>query len=200
LPSQVIAYHPPVDTIDAPETTSWTGSGKDTSAWLGNDRQQIAFATLQHAQAYAVDKKVWRYLQTSDYLTDMGFGYGESADIFNTYMRVLADYETMNLQQMRDTEAAYTLRTLPPEQAFHFASPAGYIGFAAYNLDQFHELLHVVPEDSIRYHQERGDFANWIDEILTDSQLAEALRGCTERQDLIGSVLNRKQELWNRLK
>ena len=59
---------------------------------------------------------------------------------------------------MKNRRSAKTLRTLPPEQAFHFAGPTGFIGHTAYNLDQFEELLYVVPNDSIQYHAGRGDF------------------------------------------
>ena len=127
-----------------------------------------------------VNKPLWRYLQTSDHFYYMASKYGtcgevhtyfshhEAEDAFQTYMRVLADYESRNIRMMKNRKSAKILRTLSPEQAFHFACPSGFIGHTAYNLDQFEELLYFVPQDSLNYHQERGDFARWITDVLDD--------------------------------
>jgi alpha-amylase len=179
---------------------------------MGNDRQQMAFQALETARAYAKDKRVWRYLQTSDHFYYMAskhgscgevhsyFCYLESEDAFKTYMRILADYEERNIRGMKNRKAAKALRTLSPENAFHFASPAGYIGYTAYNLDQFCELLSIVPKDSIRYHLERGDFASWITDVLGDFGLAESIKPCTERQELTNIICEWRKQLWNHLR
>jgi alpha-amylase len=212
LPSQVLADYSPVGTIDVPETISWADIEKDTSAWMGNDRQREAFQALETARAYAKDKQVWRYLQTSDHFYYMAlkhgscgevhsyFSYIEGEDAFRTYMRILADYEGRNIRVMKNRKAARTLRTLSPETAFHFATPAGYTGYTAYNLDQFCELLNIVPIDSIQHHLERGDFSYWIADVLNDAMLAERIKGCTERQDLTNLVCEWKEHLWSHLR
>jgi hypothetical protein len=101
---------------------------------------------------------------------------------------------------MKNRKSAKTLRILPPEQAFHFAGPSGFIGHAAYNLDQFEEQLYVVPMDSIAYHQEREDFYHWINDVLEDQKLAESIRGIGERHELIAAVKERRELLWSHLK
>jgi alpha-amylase len=115
-------------------------------------------------------------------------------------MAVLADFENRNIRFMKNKRSAKTLRTLPPEEAFHFTSPTGYVGYAAYSLDQFCDLLRVVPSDSIAYHQERGDIAQWIEHTLQDQKLAEDIIGRRDRQDLIITINQRREELWSRLK
>jgi len=213
LPSQVVSQYSPVGEIDVHETISWADLEKDTSAWMGNDRQRTAFHAVQSAQTYAVDKPLWRYLQTSDHFYYMASKYGtcgevhtyfshhdEADDAFKTYMRVLADFESRNIRAMKNRKAAKTLRTLSPEQAFHFACPTGFIGHTAYNLDQFEELLYFVPQDSLNYHQERGDFARWITDVLEDPQLAESINGLTERHDLTNVIKERRELLWSHLK
>jgi alpha-amylase len=212
LPSHVIGKYAPVDAIDVLETISWADLEKDTSAWMGNDRQRTAFAAIQSARAYAADRQIWRYLQTSDHFYYMASKYGscgevhayfshhESEEAFKTYMRVLADFESRNIRTMKNRKSAKTLRTLPPETAFHFASPSGYIGHTAYSLDQFEELLHIVPKDSIDYHMGRGDFITWISDVLDDKELAESIRGLSERHDLTRVVQERRETLWSRLK
>jgi alpha-amylase len=179
---------------------------------MGNDRQQTAFHAVQSARAYAVNKPLWRYLQTSDHFYYMASKYGtcgevhvyfshhEAEDAFLTYMRVIADYESRNIRMMKNRKSAKILRTLSPEQAFHFACPSGFIGHTAYNLDQFEELLCFVPRDSLNYHQERGDFARWITDVLDDPLLAESISGLTERHDLLSVIQERRELLWSHLK
>jgi len=212
LPSVVLEDYSPVGTIDVQETISWADIEKDTSAWMGNDKQRTAFHALEAARVYAKDKKVWRYLQTSDHFYYMASKYGSCGEVhsyfcylagdeaFGTYMRILADYEERSLRSTKNRKAAKTLRTLSPETAFHFNSPSGSIGHTAYSLDQFCELVTIVPGDSFQYHLERGDFTCWIQEILGDTELAESIRNCMERQELTDLVCERRQQLWNHLK
>jgi alpha-amylase len=212
LPSHVLADYTPAGAINVPETISWADIEKDTSAWMGNDRQKTAFHALETACAFAKDKQVWRYLQTSDHFYYMACQYGSCGEVhsyfcylageeaFRTYMRVLADYEERALRFMKNRRAARALRSLSPENAFHFTAPAGFVGYTAYSLDQFCELVSIVPADSIRYHLERGDFSCWIAETLGDTVLAENIRGCTERQELTNLVCERREHLWNHLK
>jgi alpha-amylase len=101
---------------------------------------------------------------------------------------------------MKNRKSAKTLRTLTPEEAFHFASPYGYVGYAAYSLDQFCDLLRTVPADSIAYHQERGDIAHWIEHTLDDTKLAVSLGNSTDRQELFSVINERRELLWSHLR
>ena len=101
----MLADYAPVGTINVPETISWADIEKDTSAWLGNDRQQTAFQAIEAARVFAKDKHLWRYLQTSDHFYYMASKYGSCGEVhsyfcylageeaFRTYMRILADFE-----------------------------------------------------------------------------------------------------------
>lgn len=212
LPGDVVAAHPPAGDIEVYESISWADLEKDTSAWMGNDRQKTAFHAVQNARPYAVDKPLWRYLQTSDHFYYMASKYGtcgevhayfshhDADDAFKTYMRVLAHMEARNIRVMKNRRSARTLRVLAPEDAFYFAGPAGFIGHTAYSLDQFEELLHVVPKDSIQYHVGRGDFVSWITSVLEDQKLAEAIGELTERHELIKAVGERRELLWSHIR
>lgn len=212
LPSVALSRLTPVDDINVPETISWADIEKDTSAWMGNDRQQTAFHAIQAARPYAVDKPVWRYLQTSDHFYYMASKYGtcgevhtyfshhEAEDAFKTYMAILADFEERNLRVMKNRRSARTLRTLSPENAFHFASPSGFIGYTAYSLDQFEELLSFIPGDSLAYHTGRGDFQKWITEVLDDPCLAKNIEGITERHELQDIIKERRELLWTHIR
>ena len=127
------------------------------------------------------------------------FSHHEAEDAFRTYMAVLSDFEKRAIRFMKNKRSAKTLRALTPEEAFHFASPSGYVGYAAYSLDQFCDLLKVVPSDSIEYHQMRGDIAHWIEHVLFDQKLSEDIIGHTDRQDLIKIIDERRKLLWSRL-
>jgi len=212
LPSAALASCQPVGTVDVAETISWADLEKDTSAWMGNDRQQTAFHAIENAGTYAKDKQMWRYLQTSDHFYCMASKYGSCGEVhsyfcslsgenaFKTYMGVLADFEERSLRYMKNRKAAKILRSLPPEKAFHFHSPSGYIGYAAYSLDQFCELLPILPNDSVRYHQERGDFASWAKDTLGDALLAERIEECREQQELSNLVNEWREQLWSHLR
>lgn len=212
LPSDVVAAHPPAGTIDVHESISWADLEKDTSAWMGNDRQKTAFHAVEAARPYAVDKPMWRYLQTSDHFYYMASKYGTCGEVhayfshhdaeeaFRTYMKVLASMESRAVRVMKNRKSAKTLRVLPPENAFHFAGPGGFIGHTAYCLDQFEELLHVVPGDSIRHHIERGDFVSWIRDVLEDRKLAETIAGLTGRHEIVQAVRERRELLWSHIR
>jgi alpha-amylase len=212
LPAEALRRHAPVGAIDVPVTISWADIEKDASAWMGNERQLTAYSAIQKAAAFAKDKAIWRYLQTSDHFYYMASKYGtcgevhnyfshhDAGEAFRTYMAILADFEKRNIRVMKNRSSAKTLRTLRPEEAFNFASPRGYVGYSAYSLDQFRDLLRVVPADSIAYHQERGDIASWIEHTLDDEKLAGNVRDITDRQDLIHVVNERRELLWSHLR
>lgn len=212
LPSDALQKYSPVGTVDVGTTISWADLEKDASAWMGNARQHTAYSAIQKAAAFAKDKSIWRYLQTSDHFYYMASKYGtcgevhnyfchhESGDAFRIYMDVLADFEKRNIRAMKNRSSAKTLRTLTADEAFHFSSASGYAGHSAYSLDQFCDLLRVVPADSVAYHQDRGDFAHWIEHTLDDEKLAAGVRECTGLQDLHGVINERRELLWSHLK
>jgi alpha-amylase len=71
-PGEIVRFCEAVDSINVPSAISWTGRGKDISAWQSNPMQENALAEL-----YKLGEKVmrtydtaiiddWRKLQTSD--------------------------------------------------------------------------------------------------------------------------------------
>ncbi|MBN1166040.1 MAG: glycoside hydrolase family 57 protein [Methanospirillaceae archaeon] len=208
LPSEAVQKYHPMDSIDVPHTISWADIEKDTSAWLGNDRQLAAFSAVESARFYPANKTVWRYLTTSDHFYYMASKYGTCGEVhtyfshqcideaFKTYMSILSDYEERSLPFMKNEKAARILRVLPPEKAFHFSSPAGYIGYSAYNLDQFCELLPIIPMDSLEYHLKEGHISRWIREVLGDDALADEIGGYHERHEIAAIVSSWRDSLW----
>ena len=75
-----------------------------------------------------------------------------------------------NREPVPETEA------LPEERAFHFWVPGRYLGVQARSLREFIDVLHYVEVPSLEYHQERGDFATWLDAEVHRPQLAMQIR------------------------
>jgi alpha-amylase len=210
-PSKAILSDPCED-LSIEDTISWADLEKDTSAWLGNCWQNAAFKAVERAPALHPNRTVWRYLTTSDHFHYMAAKFGsceavhsyfrqeQPAEAFTTFMRVLSDLESHSSLPSRKKGAALKLRTLPPEKAFHFHSEYGYTGYSAFSLDEFAEQLEVVPEDSISYHQKRGDFSLWLKEMIGDAPLARDVEGKVRRYEIEELVDKRRRYQWNRLK
>ncbi|MGA9140581.1 MAG: alpha-amylase [Methanocella sp.] len=210
-----IAELEPAGELSFDETVSWADVEKDVSAWLGNSIQHTALKEVQHAKAFAQDnKKIWRYLQTSDHFYYMASKFGSCGEVhsyfspdactnieaFDGYMRVLADFEARSARKMKPRDVAVELSCQPPEKAFRFRNPMVYTGFTAYSLDDFGEMLNYVPSDSVAYHIRHGDFVKWIRDVLKDDRLAEEVSKCQNRIELIEVVDRRRKELRDRLK
>jgi alpha-amylase len=91
-PSEIVKSYKPVGIIDVPYILSWADVQRDTSAWLENDMQRLAFE--QMAKLESLVKKdpklqhVWRLLQTSDhfyYMCTKWFADGDVHKYFNPY-------------------------------------------------------------------------------------------------------------------
>lgn len=109
--SEVSKKIPPVAEIDVPEFMSWDDSGRDLTAWLGNDMQKDAIHTL-YAMTGRMTKlnnpdlmKDFERLQTSDhfhnmstkwftlYMPDRPNTYPSPYDAYINYMNVVSDLE-----------------------------------------------------------------------------------------------------------
>jgi len=65
---------------------------------------------------------------------------------------------------------------VPKDEAFHFYTGWGQpIGFSAESLKDFYEIVKRVAVESLDFHLYRGDFENWIKNVLKDAALADEL-------------------------
>ncbi|BAI62452.1 putative glycoside hydrolase [Methanocella paludicola SANAE] len=212
-PSQA-AEIPARDELSVEETISWADVEKDASAWLGNTIQHTALKAIQRARAYAKDKKMWRYLQTSDHFYYMASKFGSCADVHNyfspdackpydsfaNYMRIVSDYERLAAQKMKKKAAAMELRTVPPEEAFQFYTSSAYTGFTAYSLDDLCDLLNYVPKDSVEHHLRNKDLSRWVQDVLGDEALAGQMDACKNRLELAEVAAKKRDALWKSLR
>ena len=62
------------------------------------------------------------------------------------------------------------------EMGFNFYVGIGKpLGFTAQTLEEFYRFIKQVSADSLEFHLFRGDFENWLREVLKDSELAEEI-------------------------
>ena len=73
-------------------------------------------------------------------------------------------------------ESKDPLRVVPHAQGFHFYTTIGdYCGVSAHSLEEFADALQYVCSDAIVFHFERGDFQNWIRDVIGDAELAQSI-------------------------
>jgi hypothetical protein len=73
-------------------------------------------------------------------------------------------------------EVRNPLRAVPPAQGFHFYRAIGCcIGVTSCSLEELAEAVNEVCSDAILFHFERGDFQNWIRDVIGDAELARSI-------------------------
>ena len=78
------------------------------------------------------------------------------------------------------------------EMGFHFYFSIGQpTGFTAQTLEEFYRFIKQVSADSLEFHLYRGDFENWLRDVLKDSDLAEAI-GNLKTDELKGEDLRKE--------
>jgi hypothetical protein len=91
-------------------------------------------------------------------------------------------------------ENEVVLKPVPREKAFYFYNDIGnYAGKSAASLKEFAEIVEVADVKSLAFHLRRGDFENWITDVLKDEVLAKQVR------DELRATNSRGEDLRNRL-
>jgi hypothetical protein len=91
----------------------------------------------------------------------------------------------------------------PRRNKFYFyAGPGKPLGKQAWNMFSFIEALREVPPETIVHHQSLQDFANWIENVVGDVELARKIREINVaspeeiRKQLLNVLENRRAELF----
>ncbi|ABL77545.1 glycoside hydrolase family 57 protein [Thermofilum pendens] len=223
-PSEVAERLTPRDEVDVPveSTISWADLERDLSAWIGNFMQNNAFTRMKDLwlQIKAVRdrglERLWKLLSISDhyyYMSTKGGGPGDVHSYFSPYgspfeaymffSEALGDLETRTLLRLESDETARLryawMKDVPREKVFAFyRAPGQPLGRYAWNMFSFINALREVPLESVLFHQERGDFASWVEYIVGDHELAERLRrvgtgGSEEVRSRILEVIERRR-------
>lgn len=68
------------------------------------------------------------------------------------------------------------LRIVSHSEGFHFYISFGdYCGVTAHSLEEFTNALQYVCSEAILFHFKRGDFQNWIRDVIGDNELAQII-------------------------
>jgi hypothetical protein len=68
------------------------------------------------------------------------------------------------------------LRVVPHAQGFHFYKSIGCcIGVTSCSLEELADAVQKVCSEAVIFHFERGDFQNWIRDIIGDNELAQRI-------------------------
>jgi hypothetical protein len=90
----------------------------------------------------------------------------------STHTHKLHDRKRVQLNK----EILEILRTVPYEKGFHFYTAHGsYTGETATSLHDFEMKIQVIPDVSVNFHMQRGDFQKWISDTLDEAELAKRI-------------------------
>jgi hypothetical protein len=99
-------------------------------------------------------------------------------------------------------EAMKILRTVKDGEAFYFYEAVGKpTGEVARNLSDLLDKVQLAKSESLLFHAQRGDFRNWVEQVLGDSKLARKLGKISAsnsddvRRSICRTVKNRIREL-----
>ena len=74
-------------------------------------------------------------------------------------------------------------KAVDAEVAFHFYIDVDKpLGFTAQSMEEFYRSIKQVPSDALEFHLYRGDFENWLKQVIGDDGLAETVSGLKAEQ------------------
>ncbi|HID42491.1 MAG TPA: hypothetical protein EYP30_01735 [Archaeoglobaceae archaeon] len=119
-------------------------------------------------------------------------------EVFSTYTRILSDLYTRCSRKLKEPyrSAAYILRILPPEKAFHYYQNGGYTGLSAHSPEEFYETLEILNNGSFRFHSSGKDFIRWLKYEIGDNILSEMFNNMERKKGCVDAVRRRCEELW----
>ena len=86
------------------------------------------------------------------------------------------------------------LRIVPNVQGFRFYTAVGdYCGVRAHSLEEFANALQNVCSEAIVFHFERGDFQNWVRDVIGDNELAQGIDDIKMRERHLAAESCRKE-------
>jgi hypothetical protein len=92
------------------------------------------------------------------------------------YNNVMTNHLGVECMVKSGNELKDPLRVVPHAQGFYFYTTVGdYCGVSAHSLEEFANALQYVCSGAIVFHFERGDFQNWIRDVIGDAELAQSI-------------------------
>jgi HAD superfamily hydrolase (TIGR01484 family) len=88
----------------------------------------------------------------------------------------------------------YAEGELPPDRSFYFRGPRDAMRLRAANLKRFAELAEGVDDDTWLHHLRRGDYSQWVREMIKDAALADEVAE-VERRSVRNGAESRRHVL-----
>jgi len=189
-PSETVQKHASNGEIDVPElggTVSWADIERDASCWLGNTMQWAFYTTVRRLQPLITETedkeflKTWRCFETSDHLYYMftaGGSPGEVHSYFSPYDTPLDAFITAQAA-ITDFENRARLAAIAADEPFSFYTGIGekhFTGTSVWSLKGFSRALQRVSIESLEFHNDRGDFEEWVKKSLRNKELSQQLK------------------------
>jgi HAD superfamily hydrolase (TIGR01484 family) len=92
----------------------------------------------------------------------------------------------------------YAEGELSPEQSFYFRGPGNKLNLRAQNLATFLQLADGLDDETWLFHLKRGDYSNWFENVIKDSELADAARQIERSSDAAKARATMHEELGKR--
>ena len=191
-PSEAVERYRAMDELDIPFAVSWADIERDLSAWLGNDMQRDAIKKLYELEEDVLsseDNKLisdWRKLQISDhfyYMCTKWFADGDVHKYFNpfdspydafiSFMNILNDIK-IRIKEVKEMAKvdSNSLANVPEDKKFWVCD-----GRVLRNRFELAAALKNMNTGTYGYHanKNKNDFAKWVNDIMGDKKLADAL-------------------------
>jgi hydroxymethylpyrimidine pyrophosphatase-like HAD family hydrolase len=81
----------------------------------------------------------------------------------------------------------YAIGDLGIIRSFYFRGPEGKLNSRAHNIVAFSELAGMVDDDTWTFHLDRGDYSQWIADVINDQPCARAIRRVESMRNLSSS-------------
>ena len=96
---------------------------------------------------------------------------------------------TKKIRKVEKAQQKQVVKDVPAENYFYMCN-----GKVLRNLKELRDELNSMDEGSFRYHvnEQKNDFANWINDIMKDEELANEMKSCKD-------ITQAKQKLDRRL-
>jgi hypothetical protein len=98
-------------------------------------------------------------------------------ELMEEFKREHGEYPKWNALQAQPAQPPERDPKSNMEDFYFYAGVGRFLGESASDLEEFKEKIARISIESLDFHQERGDFARWIGDIIRDQELAEVIKG-----------------------
>ncbi len=137
---------------------------------------EILAKTEKYSRYYRRD--IWERFMSTEFVFSATLN-------FEKFLEIVSCYQQRCARWMRSKLSAMAMRTLPLSKGFRFSAGI------AIDLEEFCRLVEEVGDGEFEGYITREDFSRWIEVVLRDKRLAEKVRECKNRKELLRVIRDR---------